>query len=142
MPTKRSLSDGTSYLLNSGSDLSIARNHRLDVEHVLAAVEKSHEVIKKLSDHDVDVPALLGMRNLSAFVGEIFAASMIKVSNNAFRKNPHQDGYPDLLLMDVEGQKLWDSLVSRLRDKSPFSPFKTSGIEVKATCGSVPTPAQ
>lgn len=86
--------------------------------------------------------ALLGMRNLSSFVGEAFAASLIKVTDGMFRKNPHQDGYPDLLLMDRSGESLWDSLRGQAGDKKPFSPFATGGLEVKATCGSVPSPEQ
>jgi hypothetical protein len=81
------------------------------------------------------------MRNLSAFIGELLAASLAKNSNGTLRKNPHQDGYPDLLIMDDEGAALWASLEGNLRAKKPFSPFRTGGIEVKATCGSVPTPA-
>jgi hypothetical protein len=50
------------------------------------------------------------------------------------------DGYPDLLLLDKFGKPLWESLASRLREKKPFSPFATGGIEIKATVGSVPTP--
>ena len=42
--------------------------------------------------------------------------------------------------MDEVGNKLWQSLSSRLREKSPFSPFASGGVEIKATCGSVPTP--
>jgi hypothetical protein len=54
-------------------------------------------------------------------------------------KNPHQDGYPDLLLLDGKGKAAWDKLQKRLREKQPFSPFVTGGFEVKATCGSVPS---
>jgi hypothetical protein len=106
------------------------------------AIDVTHGVIDQFRDFGVDVFSILGMRNLSAFVGELFAAGAIKASNELFRKNPHQDGYPDLLLMDELGQRLWASLASQSREKSPFSPFAAGGIEIKATCGSVPTPEQ
>ena len=83
------------------------------------------------------------MRNLSAFIGELVAQGVVEKSNGFFRKNPHQDGYPDLLAMDERGRKEWAKLdrEDKLSDKMPFSPFASGGIEVKATCGSVPTPA-
>lgn len=89
------------------------------------------------------VPSLfktLGMRNLSSFVGENFVDSISKLSQGLLIKNPHQDGYPDLLVMTDEGKNLLKTFEKKLRDKSPFSNFETGGIEVKATCGSVPTP--
>lgn len=95
----------------------------------------------KIEATPVEVFEVLGMRNLSAFVGELFARSLMEASDGFFVKNPHQDGYPDLLAMTTEGKKLWESLKDNLQDKHPFSPFLTGGIEVKATCGSVPTPA-
>lgn len=106
------------------------------------AIDVTHGVIDQFKDFGVDVFSILGMRNLSAFIGELFAAGVIKASGGLFLKNPHQDGYPDLLFMDTPGKKLWASLSQRVREKAPFSPFATGGIEVKATCGSVPTPAQ
>lgn len=106
------------------------------------AIEHSHKIIDQFKAFEVNVFSILGMRNLSAFIGELYAASVIAVSDKQFIKNPHQDGYPDLLLMDTMGEKLWHTLQYRLREKSPFSPFGSGGIEIKATCGSVPTPAQ
>lgn len=104
------------------------------------AVETTHDVIDKFADFGVDVFSILGMRNLSAFIGELYGAAAIKVANGIFEKNPHQDGYPDLLFMDGPGKAHWQQLKDRSREKGPFSPFKTGGIEVKATCGSLPTP--
>ncbi|MBT4028977.1 MAG: bsaAI [Planctomycetes bacterium] len=43
--------------------------------------------------------------------------------------------------MDKEGKLVWDRLSEQLNEKAPFSPFAAGGIEFKATCGSVPTPA-
>ena len=44
--------------------------------------------------------------------------------------------------MDPLGLDLWNTLLNHLREKEPFSPFLGGGIEIKATCGSVPTPKQ
>lgn len=104
------------------------------------AIAIFNERISKLAEFEIDISRLLGMRNLSAFVGELYGASVIKAAGELFRKNPHQDGYPDLLLMDDQGRQAWHDLSTRLRDKKPFSPFPTGGIEIKATVGSVPSP--
>lgn len=106
------------------------------------AVKHAHAVIDQISSFKVDIFKILGMRNLSAFIGELYAASLIAASGEMFIKNPHQDGYPDLLLMDEPGLKHYQSLKQsgQLREKGPFSPFRNGGVEVKATCGSVPTP--
>ncbi len=114
----------------------------VDKEIILNAIHYSHSVLDKFVQFEVDVFGILGMRNLSAFIGEVFAAAVIKNSNGHFKKNPHQDGYPDLLLMDKPGIDLWKELENRTREKQPFSPFGNGGIEVKATVGSVPTPKE
>ena len=114
----------------------------IDKEIILQSLNYTHTVIDKFTEFEVDVFGILGMRNLSSFIGEMFAASIIKHSNGLFKKNPHQDGYPDLLLMDEYGLQLLRELENRKRDKNPFSPFANGGVEIKATCGSVPTPAE
>lgn len=99
---------------------------------------------EKMNELKETVPYLfeiLGMRNLSAFVGEMFVRNLVLSSNGALVKNPHQDGYPDILTMTDEGKSLWKSLSDNHQDKAPFSDFETGGIEVKATVGSLPTPA-
>lgn len=106
------------------------------------AIEHFNEVVDKFGEFDVDVFSILGMRNLSAFVGELYGASVIAECGGALESNPHQDGYPDLLLMDEVGRRRFEELRERMKDKAPFSPFSGGGIEVKATCGSLPTPAQ
>ena len=104
------------------------------------AINGAHDIIDSISNFGIDIFAILGLRNLSAFIGEVYAASLISVTGRRYRKNPHQDGYPDLLLMDRCGRDLWRTLAqtNRLRDKTPFSPFSNGGIEIKATCGTVP----
>lgn len=115
---------------------------RLDANQFQRAIVRAHSVIDQIAKFEVNIFEILGMRNLSAFVGELYAASLIKEMNGDYIKNPHQDGYPDLLLMDKPGLSLHQKLSKngQLRDKSPFSPFQNGGIEIKATCGSVPTP--
>ncbi len=105
------------------------------------ALEATNEKMELLKRDAPDVFEILGMRNLSAFVGEMFVSSLKNVSNGLLIKNPHQDGYPDLLVMTQDGKDLWKKLKDNHQDKSPFSDFETGGIEVKSTCGSLPTPA-
>lgn len=128
------------YVVNPSARVEGPRNYSLDLGLVVSALHRSRAIAEQLGAFDVNIFELLGMRNLSAFVGEVFAASLAKEAPGMLVKNPHQDGYPDLLLMDSDGKQAWDRLAARRRDKSPFSPFLTGGFEVKATCGSVPTP--
>jgi len=129
------------YIYNPTANLDILREQKVVIENFHDALLRFDKIIGQIANFEVDIFTILGMRNLSAFVGEVFAASMIHHSSNLFRKNPHQDGYPDLLLLDEEGKRLMATLSQNLRDKGPFSPFAGGGIEVKATSGSVPSPA-
>lgn len=115
-------------------------NVRVPTAPLIAAINTVHDRIDQFYDADLDIAALLQLRNLSAFVGELVAASILRDTDGLFLANPHQDGYPDLLLMDPIGKADWSRLANRLAEKRPFSPFPGGGIEVKATCGSVPTP--
>lgn len=112
----------------------------LEVDLFREAISRFDETIGILSGAVGDLFHMLGMRNLSAFVGEIFVDALAKTSSGILIKNPHQDGYPDLLVMTNEGRQLLDTLRLNMQDKKPFSDFLTGGIEVKSTCGSVPTP--
>lgn len=114
----------------------------LEIELFEKALNIFDETLAKLDEVSDILFSTLGMRNLSAFIGELFAFALAKSSNGFLVKNPHQDGYPDLLVMTEEGKALLKSLDLMMQDKEPFSDFESGGIEVKATCGSVPTPAQ
>lgn len=137
------------YFVRNLEQVAVARHQAtaragaftLPARSVLAAVNVTHALIDDLYNAELDVAAILGMRNLSGFVGELFAAALQKASDGLLRANPHQDGYPDLLSMDAYGSDVWRELSEQLDEKTPFSPFAGGGIEVKATCGSVPTPA-
>ena len=127
-----------SYLAMDGN-LVLPRNVKLDVEAIPATLQKTNEVFEKLTDVAPYVYELLGMRNLSAFVGAAFAKELQEASKGLLLLNPHQDGYPDLLLMDQTGLDQLASTGLDNRSKEPFSPFPTGGIEIKATCGDVPS---
>ncbi|HUX80784.1 MAG TPA: hypothetical protein VMV38_00440, partial [Candidatus Paceibacterota bacterium] len=68
----------------------------IDIAVFKQAVSNFDEAITKLDEVADGLFATLGMRNLSAFIGEMFAAALAKASNGFLLKNPHQDGYPDL----------------------------------------------
>ncbi len=114
----------------------------INTDKILEIIHKTNSTMQKFDEFEVDVYKLLEMRNLSAFFGAIFVSVMEKEFNDIFLKNPHQDGYPDLLLLDDQGKRDIEQLKNKMNDKSPFSPFKNGGIEVKATCGSIPTPKE
>lgn len=125
-------------------DILISRNGEnvaFPVENIVESVIVANRTFIQFSEinENLDLFSILGMRNLSAFVGEVYVASLAQQSNGFLMKNPHQDGYPDLLLLDDCGRNCLRRITD-LHDKSPFSPFLGGGIEVKATCGAVPTP--
>lgn len=92
-------------------------------------------IVKIFEDVEIPIGEILGLRNLSAFIGEVYNRAVKKTAGNLLENNPHQDGYPDLLIMDDEGKRAWDRVSTQLHEKEPFSPFPAGGIEVKATCG-------
>lgn len=115
----------------------------IDQQFFIEALEETHYLIDlMIKEVPVDIFSILGMRNLSSFIGELFVKSFQKVANDLFINNPHQDGYPDLLLMNNKGKEIYQDIIktNRIQEKAPFSPFINGGIEVKATCGSVPSP--
>ena len=137
------------YITNDNANTTFkTRSGKIETIDILIferAIHEVHNIINLIiNDIPVDIFSILGMRNLSAFVGELFAKTLANESSGRYISNPHQDGYPDLLLMDEIGINMYEKIKSKggLRDKSPFSPFANGGIEIKATCGSVPTPAQ
>lgn len=132
------------YVFNDVNSIIIknsVRDASVDITTLEEAVNNSNDLISKIEEFGVDIFSILGMRNLSAFMGELFAKCFVAASKGSLFSNPHQDGYPDILVLDEIGKKEFDKLADRLKDKAPFSPFKTGGIEVKATCGAVPTPS-
>lgn len=137
------------YILNPYSSVKYKGRVILTPSDIADAMNFANDALKELSDttmrFDINIFETLGMRNLSGMIGEYFARSVQKISNGKLESNLHQDGYPDLLLVDTPEHKAYfDSLYTIKNgrrypiDKEHFSPFKYGGIEVKATCGSTP----
>ena len=136
------------YIAN---DISIKYNGKvvLTAQDVIDAMNFANNALSELNDttmkFDINIFETLGMRNLSGMIGEYFARSVMRVSKGRLESNLHQDGYPDLLLVDTaEKKKYFNTLYVEENnrrypiDKEHFSPYKYGGIEVKATCGSTP----
>ena len=137
------MSKGQDYIFNNIRSITVrGKNETLVLEMPVfkKALKVTNDDINTINDKVPYLFEILGMRNLSSFIGELFVRALEKCSDGKLIKNPHQDGYPDILIMTNEGKSLWDKLKGKYQDKSPFSNFDTGGIEVKATCGSVPTP--
>ncbi len=126
-------------VIGNNKSVEIAGSY-VPINTVLKSVNDMRNLIKKFNEFEINISEILGLRNLSGFIGELFAHCIRKNSNGLFIKNPHQDGYPDLLLMNQKGKYIYRKLSKRLKEKAPFSPFENGGIEVKATIGAVPTP--
>lgn len=104
-----------------------------------AAIELIHDLSLM---YGIELFEILGMRNLSSFVGEVFGKELLEAYPNKLIGNPNQDGYPDLCALIPESteyiKKLTSSDGNLKRDKNLWSPYPFGGIEVKATCGNTP----
>lgn len=129
-----------SYVASPGR-VYLPRGVVLEEAVIDRALEATNRVFEDLAKRTPYVFDLLGMRNLSAFVGAVFARELQSASSGLLLLNPHQDGYPDLLLMDAVGKSALALVeeAEQMRGKEPFSPFPTGGMEIKATCGDVPS---
>lgn len=141
--------DDYKYIENKNHYISIDDQVTLDNGQVLDAINLTNKNLKDLhmmtAKSGIQVFEALGLRNLSGFVGEYFVSSLAIISNDDLQMNPHQDGYPDLLLLQSkESKDYFKSVVTikndRLypKEKHLFSPYKYGGVEVKATVGSTP----
>ena len=110
-------------------------NGHIKTKIFIDALVEFNRIIQIFEEVEIPIGDILGLRNLSAFVGEVYNRAVKKIAGDLLENNPHQDGYPDLLIMDEIGRKAWNMLSSQLHEKEPFSSFSTGGIEVKATCG-------
>lgn len=115
----------------------------IDVQDVHQAVLLANDTIALIYaltvSRSVPIFKLLGLRNLSSFVGELFASQLNSAMEGKVMPNPHQDGYPDLMAMTSEGIDYYNKAVEKGETvKQQWSPFPYGGIEVKSTCGNTP----
>jgi hypothetical protein len=105
------------------------------------AANRTIEIVHDLSiANNVPIFELLGLRNLSSFVGEIFARELAVLEHGKFLPNPNQDGYPDLCALTPEGQEYVREREKNgeMTKKAFWSPYPYGGVEVKGTCGNTP----
>lgn len=137
------------YRLNEQRSVKVGNEVILSAQEVLDAVLLFNEKIigldNAVKDFDLNIFSILGLRNLSGMMGEVFARCVQAVSNNKLQSNLHQDGYPDLLLTNTDRKLAYFKSLCLEKNgkilpksKEDFSPFKYGGVEVKATCGSTP----
>lgn len=137
------------YIVNSNQKIVFENCEVISIENVVDAINFANEALLKLNkttqEFDINIFETLGMRNLSGLVGEYFARSLVMFSEGNLQSNLHQDGYPDLLLTNTEEKRKYFATLYTYEDgkkhpisKEVFSPYKYGGIEIKATCGSVP----
>ncbi len=110
------------------------------VQDTLQNANRAIELIDDLATgNDIPIFTLLGLRNLSSFVGEIFASELYRLQKDRLFPNPNQDGYPDLLALTPEGKQYIAERERRgeTSEKRFWSPYPYGGVEVKATCGNV-----
>ena len=97
------------YIQNQKQNVTYQGVTVLSSQNIVDAMNYANNALKELSDttmrFDINIFETLGMRNLSGMVGEYFARSVVKMSNGKLESNLHQDGYPDLLLVDTPTKK-------------------------------------
>jgi hypothetical protein len=115
----------------------------LTTKTVLDTLKRTNRAIELIDDlaagNDIPIFTFLGLRNLSSFVGEIFASELYGLQADRLLPNPNQDGYPDLLALTPQGRLYIEERErnGETSEKRYWSPFPYGGIEVKATCGNV-----
>lgn len=112
------------------------------VQKALLGANRTIELIHDVAaSNNAPIFELLGLRNLSSFVGEIFAGALRELYAERFLRNPNQDGHPDLMALTPEGQRYIRERTNNGeldRNKRHWSPYPFGGVEVKATCGNTP----
>lgn len=137
------------YILRPQNQVFINGELILENRQIVDAMNFANEALyvtyQSAQSFDTNIYEVLGMRNLSGVVGEYFGKGLQRNSNGMLHSNLHQDGYPDLLLINTPEKKAYFDTLYTIKngkkypkDKSLFSPYKYGGIEVKATCGSTP----
>jgi len=117
---------------------------KIPITSIITAAENANDYIKNLDRlfHEIGFSLfeVLGQRNLSGVIGEIFSRFLTK-DNKQLLVNPHPDGRPDILC--VSNKRVNDYLQTcfnlvdgkKIPIRSMLAPFKFGGLEVKCTIG-------
>ena len=78
-------------------------------QQVVDAINFANDALWSLDEQtkafDINIFEAMGMRNLSGIVGEYLGKSLQRFSGGNLHSNLHQDGYPDLLLINNDERK-------------------------------------
>ena len=106
---------------------------------ILGTNDYLNNVSKYFLEIELEIFHILGQRNISGFIGEIFARFLEK-EVDVLKSNPHQDGRPDLLNLSSDESKIF--FLNSFSDsnhnnpiKERFTPYFYGGLEVKCSIG-------
>lgn len=109
------------YIINNNHSVKIGNDIIVTNEQILGAINFCNNALRTLNDQtqefDINIFEALGMRNLSGIVGEYFAKSVQRFSNEGLHSNLHQDGYPTYCL---------HILLSKKRILILYTPLRTA----------------
>ncbi len=117
----------------------------ISLSMIKSAVRETNTYLSKLSnifeELNFDLFGILGQRNLSGFIGEVFSHFLSRDTSD-YTLNPHADGRPDLIDIST------NAAIAHLQDdcykyidgkkvpiKELLAPFRYGGAEVKCTIG-------
>lgn len=112
-------------------------------QSVIHATEKTNQYLNKISEYfidlDIEIFHILGQRNISGFIGEVFSKFLEKEIVD-LKSNPHQDGRPDLInLSTLESKSFFSKSFVHDNKNNPikgnFTPYPFGGLEVKCSIG-------
>ncbi len=131
------------------SEAALQAEFCLSVEVMATVVRETNRALLALelfgSVLRVSIAELLQLRNLSGLVGEVVVSELERHEAGQLFRNPHQDGYPDLLALTPNMQKHISDVkaAGRMSDKEAWTNPGFGGVEVKATVGNtVPASVQ
>jgi hypothetical protein len=126
-----------------GDKTVIINDLRLSSQDVIHAVGKTNQYLNQISqyfiDLDIEIFHILGQRNISGFIGEVFSKFLEKEVVD-LKSNPHQDGRPDLInLSTIESKDFFSTSFVNENHNNPikknFTPYPFGGVEVKCSIG-------
>lgn len=112
-------------------------------EQIKNAIVGTNDYLNNVSKYfleiELEIFHILGQRNISGFIGEVFARFLEK-EVDVLKSNPHQDGRPDLLNLSSDESKIF--FLNSFSDshhnnpiKERFTPYLYGGLEVKCSIG-------